>query len=62
MNEQVFGTKLFDASVKCIDIAGVAHCMSEVDVNSKTAAMWLNSAIHNLASQIESLAGYIDRT
>lgn len=56
MNEQVFGTKLFDASVKCIDIAGVAHCIADVDVNSKTAAMWLNSAICHLASQIESLA------
>lgn len=56
MNEQAFGTKLFDASVKCIDIAGVAHCIADVDVNSKTAAMWLNSAICHLASQIESLA------
>lgn len=55
MNEQAFGTKLFDASVKCIDIAGVAHCIADVDVNSKTATMWLNSAICHLASQIESL-------
>lgn len=55
MNEQEFGNKLFEASVKCIDIAGVAHCISEVDVNSKTAMMWLNSAIHSLASQIENL-------
>lgn len=55
MNEQEFGNKLFEVSVKCIDIAGVAHCISEVDVNSKTAMMWLNSAIHSLASQIENL-------
>lgn len=56
MNEQEFGTELFEASAKCLEIAGVAQCITEVDVNSKTAALWLNSAICNIASQLEHLA------
>lgn len=56
MNEQEFGTELFEASAKCLEIASVAQCITEVDVNSRTAALWLNSAICNIASQLEHLA------
>ena len=56
MNEQEFGTELFEASAKCLEIAGVAQCITEVDVNSRTAALWLNSAICNMASQLKYLA------
>lgn len=56
MNEQEFGIKLFNAAAKCLELAGVAQCITEVDVNSKTAVSYLNSAICNIASQLEHLA------
>lgn len=56
MNEQEFGIKLFNAAAKCLELAGVAQCITEVDVNSKTAVSYLNSAICNIASQLEQLA------
>lgn len=56
MNEQEFGIKLFNAAAKCLELAGVAQCITEVDVNSKTAVLYLNSAICNIASQLEHLA------
>ena len=56
MDKQLFGQKITEVSTQSLNIAGIVHCLTQVDLDNEHVRGWLQSALFGLANSIEQLS------